>query len=142
MISPFQLFLFSILFAVLFLVTSGVMADFLFNLYDRGWHKLQPNQKYTDVLTVSVVSSHSSFLSFQAIFPVVEFHNFPFSLSFIFVRYLFSLSFLSFSFCLVFWFPVRRSFGGGLFLSIQESRSMNEPIWFKVPLLKAGGYPA
>ncbi|XP_029195080.2 uncharacterized protein LOC114960804 isoform X2 [Acropora millepora] len=48
------LFLFSLLFAVLFLVTSGVMADFLFNLYDRGWHKLQPNRKYTDVLTVSV----------------------------------------------------------------------------------------
>ncbi|XP_067053542.1 uncharacterized protein [Acropora muricata] len=48
------LFLFSLLFGVLFLVTSGVMADFLFNLYDRGWHRLQPNRKYTDVLTVSV----------------------------------------------------------------------------------------
>ena len=139
MISPFQLFLFSLLFGVLFLVTSGVMADFLFNLYDRGWHRLQPNRKYTDVLTVSVVSSHSSFLSFQAIFPVGEFHNFLFSLSFIFMPVIY---FLSFSFCLVFWFPVRRSFGGGLFLGIQESRSMNEPIWFKVPLLKAGGYPA
>lgn len=91
LISPFQLFLLSLLFAVLFLVTSGVMADFLSNLYDRGWHRLQPNRKYTDVLTASVVSSHSSFFSFEVIFTVGEFHNFSFSLSFIFMSVIYFL---------------------------------------------------
>ena len=32
------------------------MADFLDDLYDRGWHKFLPHRKYTDILTASVVS--------------------------------------------------------------------------------------
>ena len=60
-----------------------------------------------------------------------EFHNFPFSLSFISMSVIYFLYLFSPFFRLVFWFPVRRSFGGGLFLGIQESRSMNEPIWLK-----------
>ena len=72
-ISLFQLFLFSLLFAVLFLVTSGVMAHFLSNLYDRGWHRLQPNRKYADVLTASVVSGHIRFFLSKPYFLWVNF---------------------------------------------------------------------
>ena len=52
-----QLLVFSVLFALLFFIASGLMADFLDDLYDANFHKFSSTRKYSDILTVSVVSS-------------------------------------------------------------------------------------
>lgn len=51
-----QLLLFSALFALLFLIASGLIADILNDLYDAQWNKVSVLKKYSDVLTVCVVS--------------------------------------------------------------------------------------
>ena len=44
------------MFALLFVVASGLMADFLDDLYEAKWYKFRSLRKYSDILTVSVVS--------------------------------------------------------------------------------------
>lgn len=48
------LLVFSALFAVLFFISSGLIADNLNDLYDAGWNKFRPLKKYSDILTLSV----------------------------------------------------------------------------------------
>jgi len=49
-----MLLVFSALFALLFIISSSLMADFLDDLYDARWHKVSWLKRRTEVLTVSV----------------------------------------------------------------------------------------
>ncbi|XP_073235146.1 uncharacterized protein [Porites lutea] len=49
------LLIFSALFALLFFIASGLMTEFLNDVYDAQWHKIPPFKKFSDLLTVSVV---------------------------------------------------------------------------------------
>lgn len=48
--------MFSALFALLFIISSSLMADFLDDLYDARWNKIPGLKRLTNVLTASVVS--------------------------------------------------------------------------------------
>ena len=48
--------MFSALFALLFIISSSLMADFLDDLYDARWNKIRWLKRLTNVLTASVVS--------------------------------------------------------------------------------------
>lgn len=48
------LLVFSVLFALLFIISSSLMADFLDDLYNARWHKIRGLKRYSEVLTASV----------------------------------------------------------------------------------------
>ena len=51
-----KLLIISVLFALLVLLASALMADFLKDVYNEQWHKNPFLRKFSEILTVSVVS--------------------------------------------------------------------------------------
>ena len=53
--SKIKLLIISVPFALLVLLVSALMADFLKDVYDEQWHKNPCLRKFSEILTVSVV---------------------------------------------------------------------------------------
>ena len=60
-LSSMQLLVFYIVFVMLFLISSSLIADILRDMYSANWHKIPHRMSSTHVLTVSVVSACKKF---------------------------------------------------------------------------------